>query len=204
MRDDLNAIVWDFDGVLNRNIVDGRFVWADTIEEDLGIQLDEFEQGIFDENFIHVISGKIDLQIHVQEWLDARDHSFTATALLEYWFAKDDLKDAHTCGLLDQLNALGVQQVIATNNERHRAAYIEETSGFKERVSKIFSSGRIGHAKPDEAFFKHVSDELGFAPQSLLLIDDNAVNVSAAKALGWDAFLFCEESRMELAPYLGL
>jgi putative hydrolase of the HAD superfamily len=61
VRDDIKAIAWDFDGVLNLNIDDGRFVWADTLEEDLGIPLTDFETGIFDASFHRVISGKVDL-----------------------------------------------------------------------------------------------------------------------------------------------
>ena len=47
MRNNIKAIAWDFDGVLNRNIVDGRFVWADTLEDDLGISVAALQKGIF-------------------------------------------------------------------------------------------------------------------------------------------------------------
>ena len=203
MREDVKAIAWDFDGVLNRNIIDGRFVWADTIEEDLGIPFDDFQQGIFDDSFTDVICGKTDLQTHLQDWLDTRSYSIKAFALMEYWFAKDDLKDPLSCDLLDRLDGSDVQQVIATNNERHRASYIENVSGFSEKVSHVFSSGRIGHAKPETAFFHHVSACLNIPPHSLLLIDDNLANISAASELGWDTFHFSDATRLELASYLG-
>ncbi len=62
MRSDISVIAWDFDGVLNRNVVDGRFIWADTLESDLGIALDAFERGVFDASFLQVISGKRDIK----------------------------------------------------------------------------------------------------------------------------------------------
>ncbi|MEL6563335.1 MAG: hypothetical protein AAFQ59_02740 [Pseudomonadota bacterium] len=34
---DTPILVWDFDGVLNANTVDGRFVWADRLAQDWGV-----------------------------------------------------------------------------------------------------------------------------------------------------------------------
>ncbi|WP_305985044.1 HAD family hydrolase [Roseibium sp. MMSF_3544] len=203
MKSKLKAIAWDFDGVLNRNVVDGRFVWADMIEEDLGLPSKEFEAGVFDGSFPDVISGKKDLHEHVGAWLTAGGYSHKAQDVLEYWFAKDDLQDPLSGDLLDKLAAEGIVQVIATNNEHYRATYIEETTGFAKRVSHVFSSGRIGFAKPDAAFFHHVTDTLRVAPGEMLLIDDSAVNVRTARSLGWNAFHYTEETRHSLAAYLG-
>ncbi|MEM9633853.1 MAG: HAD-IA family hydrolase [Pseudomonadota bacterium] len=204
MRTDIKAIAWDFDGVLNRNVVDGRFVWSDTIEEDLGIPAREFQEGVFDSRFIDVIAGKRDLLEHVQCWLDLNDCGIDAGAVLEYWFIKDDLSDPLTGGIMDRLNELGMKQVIATNNEHRRAAYIENKAGYGSRVSSVFAAGRMGLVKPAPEFFVHVSEALRLPPQSILLIDDSAANTRAADALGWDTFHFTDESREHLAPYLGL
>ncbi|MES0808338.1 HAD-IA family hydrolase [Roseibium sp. SCPC15] len=204
MRSDIKAIAWDFDGVLNRNVVDGRFVWSDTIEEDLGIPARAFQEGVFDSRFIDVIAGKRDLLEHVQSWLDLNHSHIDANALLDYWFVKDDLSDPLTGSLLDRLNQLGIVQVIATNNEHRRASYIEHKAGYGERVSAVFAAGRMGLAKPAPGFFVHVSDALCLPPQNILLIDDSETNTRAAKALGWDTFHFTDESRDQLAPYLGL
>ncbi|WP_299814543.1 HAD-IA family hydrolase [uncultured Roseibium sp.] len=204
MHSDTRAIAWDFDGVLNRNIVNGRFVWADTLEADLGIPLEVFEKGVFDAQFVHMISGKRDLKTHVQDWLDHSGHAVDASTLLDYWFAKDDLKDPYTVELLGQLAERNILQVIATNNETRRSAYIEENAGFGKLVSRVFSSGRIGHAKPDAVFFRHVAEAIGLAPREILLIDDSAANIRSAAALGWQVFHFTEDTRSELASFLGL
>jgi putative hydrolase of the HAD superfamily len=205
MRSDISVIAWDFDGVLNRNIVGGRFVWADKLEDDLGIALDAFERGVFDASFADVISGKQDIKCHLQDWLDRSGyHALDAGAVLDYWFAKDDLKDPFTCGLLQRLTAQGVVQVIATNNEERRANYIEHQAGFGSLVRQVFSSGRIKSAKPDPSFFAHVSNALMVAPSEILLIDDSATNVRTAKALGWKGFHFTDDTRAELVSFLGL
>lgn len=204
MLDKIDAVIWDFDGVLNRNIVGGRFVWADDIEADCGIDLADFQDGIFTAAFADVIRGKIDLLVHVQQWLDQYAAELKAEQLLDYWFRKDDLKDTQTNLVLDWLNERGVQQFIATNNEDRRVRYIEEVSGFKHKVSRVFSSGRMGIAKPDPRYFDHISDTLGLSPAKLLLIDDSASNIRAAEALGWKTFHFTESTRAGLATYLTL
>ncbi|MCV0429358.1 MAG: HAD-IA family hydrolase [Roseibium sp.] len=204
MRNDIKAIAWDFDGVLNRNIAEGRFLWSDTLEEDLGISLRAFQEGVFNDTFIDVLSGKLDLLHHVQSWLDQNGHEINGEALLSYWFAKDDLKDPQTNELLDHLSDQGIVQVIATNNEDRRATYIESETGYETRVSAVFAAGRMGLVKPDPAFFIHIQEKLGLAPKNILLVDDSASNVRAARSLGWNAFHFTDETRSELARYLGI
>lgn len=203
LHSSIKAVAWDFDGVLNRNVIDGRFVWHLDLQQDLGISPDSVQTGIFTSSFIDVIAGKVDLLDHVQAWLEASAHSVTASDFLDYWFQKDDLKDPLTGDLLDRLTQTGLTQVIATNNETRRATYIETNAGFSQRVARVFSSGRIGAAKPDTAFFDHVSTELDLEPQNILLIDDSARNVDTARSLGWHGFHFTESTRNELAGYLG-
>ncbi|WP_420410906.1 HAD-IA family hydrolase [Roseibium sp.] len=204
MREDIKAVAWDFDGVLNRNMADGRFVWADSIEADLGIKLDHFQSGVFDQRFLDVIRGRVDILDHLQDWLDETDYRITAPDLLSYWFVKDDLQDPMTGALLQKLNARGVLQVIATNNESRRAGYIEDVSGFRKAISYVFSSGRLGVVKPERAFFDCISTSLSVQPEHMLLIDDNASNVRSARALGWNTYHFTDETRDGLADYLGL
>jgi HAD superfamily hydrolase (TIGR01509 family) len=47
-----------------------------------------------------------------------------------------------------------------------------------------FPSYLVGKLKPDAEYFEHVLAELDVAPARVLFIDDNAINVEAAAALG--------------------
>ena len=84
---DVDYVVWDFDGVVNRNIVDGRFIWSDNFEADLGIPLQPFTNFIFSGKFTDVICGRKDLLEHIGDWIA---HSgFGGSAITPAW--KSDL-----------------------------------------------------------------------------------------------------------------
>ncbi|MBY5931793.1 HAD-IA family hydrolase [Tateyamaria omphalii] len=193
-------IVWDFDGVLNANIVEGRFVWADTLMEDWGIALSALADHLFHPDRIgRVMRGQVDLRAELVAWLDMAGHDVDADAFMAYWFAKDALPDAE---VLQHLNRPGARHVIGTNNEPRRADYIETQMGFGARVAHIFASGRIGHAKPDPEYFAHIEDWSGAPVSAHVLIDDTRRNVDAARSRGWDAFHFTDQTRADLGTFL--
>jgi putative hydrolase of the HAD superfamily len=51
-----------------------------------------------------------------------------------------------------------------------------------------FVSHLTGRIKPDAAAFEHVVESLDCSPASVLFLDDNLLNVDAAKRLGMQAF----------------
>lgn len=197
-------VAWDFDGVLNRNIVNGRFIWADTFEIDIGHSLNEFTEKIFRNGFDEVITGKVDLRDRIEDWARSVNYTEGADALISYWFKNDALPDVEVTMAMDMLSSRGVRQIIVTNNEARRATFIEREMGFENRVEHVFASGRMGVRKPDPAFFNHVTDMLEAEPEQMLLIDDCPKNVPAAVHCGWRAFHFTENTRDQLCDVLGL
>lgn len=195
-------IVWDFDGVLNRNVIDGRFVWADRLDADLGIDIQAFSDFVFRSGRIRsVVRGDLDLRATVAEWLEENQHPCTADEVLAYWFERDALPDAE---VLAWLKALPCRHAIGTNNETRRTSYIETEMGYAAHVERVFSSGRMGVAKPEPAFFEQITAWSGTPVCETLLIDDSAPNVEAARALGWQAFHFTDDSRADLPRLLGV
>ena len=195
-------IVWDFDGVLNANTRDGRFLWADSLKADLGVDPAEFARDLFGSGRIRdVMRGRDNLLTYTDGWLRARGYTVSGTDFLAYWFEKDRHPDGEVIGWLE---AAPTRRVIGTNNEAHRAAFIEAEMGFGDRVEKIFASGRMGVAKPDPGFFAEVERWADLTPANILLIDDTAANVAAAMARGWRGFHFNPASRAELPGVIGL
>lgn len=196
------VIAWDFDGVLNANIRDGRFLWADRFEPDTGHALDRFQKMVFGEAFEAVLTGREDIRDRVSQWADTVGYAPGADALLEYWFTRDMMPDAQVLSLVDRWRARGVRNVMATNNEWRRTAAITAHEAFGARLDHIFAAGPMGAAKPDPRFFHIVTESLGVAPGQMILIDDHPDNIDAASALGWVVFHFTEATRADLPAFL--
>lgn len=56
-------------------------------------------------------------------------------------------------------------------------------------VNKAFASGVEGMRKPDLCFFQHVIMEIGIHPSEILMIDDTAENICAARSQGMHTIL---------------
>lgn len=198
----LKIIAWDFDGVINRSIVDGEFLWVKDFESDLGQSLSVFQQHVFYNNFDNIIIGREDLRDRVRTWASNVGYSPGPDKLLEYWFERDNLPDTEVVGIMDKFSDYGIRQVIATNNETRRARYIEREMEFEQKVEKVFASGRMGVQKPNEAFFSKMVEELKIAPNAMILVDDREDNVEQARNAGWAAFHFSDDSRSNLERFL--
>jgi putative hydrolase of the HAD superfamily len=198
----LKAIAWDFDGVLNENVVDGRFVWADTFEVDIGMPFASFRSHIVSDDFDSVLTGRVDLRDRVESWTKSVGFAAGPDALLDYWFAKDSLPNPAMLALMQVAAQRGVRQVIATNNDQRRARYIENEMGYGARVERVFASGRMGIRKPDPAYFQQIANWLDLAPDSILLVDDLKRNVDQAAAQGWRSFLFNHDTKEHFRGFL--
>lgn len=193
-------IVWDFDGVLNANVVDGHFVWADNLHADWGIDRDAFVQHLFQSGQMqHVVRGQIDLLDVVSDWFISTGHDLDPEAFLAYWFEQDALPDREVIGLM---TSSAGRHVIGTNNEARRASFIETQMGFTDCVEHVFASGRMSCAKPDDAFFQPIERWSNLPPAQHVLIDDTTKNVEAAQRRGWAGFHFTDASRSTLAGFL--
>ncbi len=58
---------------------------------------------------------------------------------------------------------------------------------FLELFDFLFASFELGFVKPDREIFDRVADLLGVPPARILFLDDNAINVDAAAAVGFVA-----------------
>lgn len=56
----------------------------------------------------------------------------------------------------------------------------------------VVVSGTEKLAKPDPAIFDLAANRFGYSPTEMLFIDDNAANIAAAAALGWQVHRFVD------------
>ncbi|MFT7601415.1 MAG: HAD superfamily hydrolase (TIGR01509 family) [Acidimicrobiales bacterium] len=93
-----------------------------------------------------------------------------------------------------------VTAVLSNTNQLHW-----ESQRDAEVVQTLFDrrylSYELGLAKPDDGIFEHVIADLGCASEAVVFLDDNQLNVDAARRLGIEAHLTkgVEEARGVLA-----
>jgi glucose-1-phosphatase len=88
--------------------------------------------------------------------------------------------------LLDAIPRRYARVLLSNSNDLHWARVLH-SMGLHDAVDRHFSSHLIGKIKPDAEAFEHVFAELHCTAEQVLFLDDNQINVHAARALGMQA-----------------
>jgi putative hydrolase of the HAD superfamily len=102
----------------------------------------------------------------------------------------------------------GVKAALLSNMVPEIGARLKQTFTLLSRFTHLTLSCEVGSVKPEPAIYRHVLNGLGVAPERALLIDDRAVNIDAAHALGmhgvvftgYDALMAAIDERFTLGP----
>ena len=165
-------------------------MWHEGFEGEFGHSIEIFSDMVFNDKWAEVIRGQMGLIEVISDWAGTVGYHGDLRNVIEFWFQNDYNLDDRMLGWLAASKRANIRNVIGTNNEPMRAQFIAEDLGFANRMDRIFASGLMGVAKPEEDFFDMVSDELSVEPDELLLIDDNQENCEAADACGWQVHWF--------------
>ncbi|MFE0732981.1 HAD family hydrolase [Streptomyces antibioticus] len=122
--------------------------------------------------------------------LDAVDvEAFMADLWAEYLGTPNNELIAYVRGLRSRCGLGILSNSFVGAREREVAAY-----HFDELVEQIVYSHEIGVCKPAPRAFEVTCARLGVRPEDCLFVDDVAVNVEAAQAVGMQAHLFEENA----------
>ncbi len=88
--------------------------------------------------------------------------------------------------LLAELDGRVRRACFSNTNELHWRDQFRDF-GFAERLEHHFVSHEMGLVKPDLEAFEHVVRELACAPDRILFLDDNQINIEGARAAGLEA-----------------
>jgi putative hydrolase of the HAD superfamily len=113
-------------------------------------------------------------------------------------YSADELSKIHDAWLLeeyegvaalvDELRERGVPTACLSNsNHAHWALCTGGAYPSVTRLGGHFASHILGSSKPDAAMFRAFERETGHSGERVLFFDDLAINVSAARTLGWNA-----------------
>lgn len=103
-----------------------------------------------------------------------------------------------TVALVRELHAAGVPQVGLTNFSAELYPHAPARFDFLGLLEDVVVSGVEGVAKPDPAIYRMAAERCGLPLAALVFVDDKAVNVTAAEALGMRGLVFTDADRLRL------
>jgi putative hydrolase of the HAD superfamily len=109
--------------------------------------------------------------------------------LVDYWFARDSPLDEELLEDLAVVRQQGIELHLATLQEHHRARFLWERLGLRDRFVAMDYSPELGAVKSELAFYRAVEERTGLAPEEHCLIDDRLENIEMARRARWHAFL---------------
>ncbi|MCB1692868.1 MAG: HAD-IA family hydrolase [Pseudomonadales bacterium] len=127
-------------------------------------------------------TGERDFRVELERVLREWSSPVALEDALSVW----TLIDPHpsTLSFVEGARRAGYSVALATNQQAHRAAFMTEVLGYRERFDRLFFSCELGVAKPDPAFFEAMVREVGAMPAECLFVDDHPGNVEAARSVG--------------------
>jgi putative hydrolase of the HAD superfamily len=197
----IDVIAWDFDGVLNRNVVNDRFLWVWEMEKQFGYCPKEFVKQVI-HDFDPVMAGKECILDRLNPWVEYVGYDGTAEDFLQYWFQMDRYPDPVMDEMMKIASEAGITNVMATNNEARRGRFIWYEMGFEHQMDKLFTAGEMGKIKPHAEFFQHICDDLNVEPGRVLFVDDMAANIKNARAIGMHGHHFIRDQYDDLKEVL--
>jgi putative hydrolase of the HAD superfamily len=190
-----SAVVSDFGGVLTVPLLEGfaRF------EERSGVSAEQIGRAIA---AVTAASGRNPLHeleigaISEGEFLAALEREVTAIRGTPVELAR--FGEEYMAGLevnadlfahYRRLHDRGVRLAMLTNNVREWEPYWRTKLPIDEIFEVVVDSGFVGMRKPDPRIYALVLERLGLEAAACVFVDDLAVNVEAAAALGFAAVL---------------
>ena len=130
--------------------------------------------------------GRVDIDTFAQRVVDEFELTVDAPTFLagfEAW-PKRPLPGAHD--LLRDVRPGVIRATLSNTNAAHWPRVLNEMD-FERHFDHHFASHLIDRIKPDPDAFEYVANRVGVAPSEILFVDDNAINVDAARAVGLEA-----------------
>jgi len=180
---DIRVLLFDVGGVLVQlSGVEAMLEWLDNrISEDefwrrwlQSVPVRQFETGQIDaDEFAIGVTSEFGLPVGPRQFLEAFIR--WPTGLYP--------------GTLEMLARIpsSYQRAVLSNSNALHWPRVQTEMQLGAAFDNNFVSHLTGRIKPDAAAFEHVMESLGCSPASVLFLDDNLLNVDAAKRVGMQA-----------------
>ena len=180
----IQAVVFDADGVL---VFPDRFSEHLTREHQI---TQEATRAFFQGKFHDCLLGSADLTELLPPLLKEWGWQGSAEEFMQLWFSVEDAVDGRVLEWVKTLRNAGFVCCLASNQEPHRAKYMQEVMGFSTHFDHLFFSGVLGMKKPDARFYEAIETALKLSGDQIAFWDDSPSHIDTAKRRGWQAELY--------------
>jgi putative hydrolase of the HAD superfamily len=183
------ALLVDLDGVIRH----WPLMHERSVEERCGLPAGAIRQAACQsELLLLATTGRLDdagWRKAVGQALQRRYPQSDAAHAVRLWSAPPGVCDTHVLRLLAGQRDKGVRVLLATNATTRLEADLRRLR-LSTSFDAIVGSASLGVAKPDSAFYRAALDVARAEPDQVLLIDDDPMQVTAARRLGLQGHVF--------------
>ena len=191
------VLLLDADGVL----VLPPKLFSEVYCEKYGIDPEKQQQFYATDDFKQALLGNLDLIEAIKQHNDLWQWEGDFNELVVMWLEAENYPNKDLVDLVNEYRQQGLPVYLATQQEKYRAKYLNETM-FGDVLDGMFCSCDLHANKHDKSFWQSVIKSLsskyeGIAPHEIVYFDDRQTIVDVAKDCGLDAHLYTEVSDVE-------
>jgi HAD superfamily hydrolase (TIGR01509 family) len=177
----IEAAVIDLGGVAARFLPERRLA---ALSELSGVPEAQIQAEIFDSGFESRAERGVFSSKQVFQKLEAVLGRVPRDALLQAWSQAFEA-DAEVLAVVARIP--GPRTLFTNNGPMLDACFAGPLQELAMPFTKLVCSWHVNAVKPEPAAFERATGLLAAAPSRLLLLDDSAANVEAARRCGWNA-----------------
>lgn len=175
----IKAILLDADGVALKS----HRYFSEVYAEENNVPLDKVTP-FFMDKFRACQKGQADLKEEIAPYLPQWNWAGTTEEFLQRWFKTETHPNDPVLELANEARKHGIKCYLATDQEKHRAEYINKELQFDQYFDGMYFSYSLGHQKSETEFFTKVIEDLQLSPDEIAYWDDDKENVDVAKRIG--------------------
>jgi putative hydrolase of the HAD superfamily len=138
--------------------------------------------------------GQADMKIIMPAYLERWGVEQSVDEFLSEAFNAGCEIDPEVAEIIAGLRERDIPCCLATNQDKHRMAFLDQRLGIRTTFDRTFVSCEMGVKKPEHGFYHAIRGH--FPEATPVFWDDSRANVEAARECGWTAFVFKDSAQM--------